>query len=114
MHNPILAQYLGMLVAKAAAESDPILYAEMVLDNLSDEHLGELLALQPTPVDAFVALVPQVEQYRPWFTELVKAVRDAMDADANNAAQYGGLAPAPQHHASDSQATDILGGTPPG
>lgn len=108
----MIAFYLKLLCNKAAAQSDPILYAEMVLDNLDDDQLTALLDMKPTPIDALAQIVPDVAQHREWFDQLLTAVRDALASHGEGDGQSGqvnGAANAPS-----SAAPDVLGGTAQG
>lgn len=80
LQQAMLKHYLGILCAKAATDADPVLYADVVLDNMPDEMLEKLMAEQPTPVDALIRLHPDVAQYRDWFALLVGTVAEAYNA----------------------------------
>lgn len=108
----MIAFYLNFLCKKAAAQSDPILYAETVLDNLDDDQLTALLNMQPTPVDALAQIVPEVAQHRQWFDQLLAAVRDALAPHGEDGGQSGAVNGAV--NAPSSAAPDVLGGTPQG
>jgi hypothetical protein len=83
----MIAYYLGFLVSKAQADADPELYAEMVLDNLTDEQLIPMLNRGPALIDDFIAAVPAVANHRPWFESLIAAVTNALKVDDTSDAQ---------------------------
>jgi hypothetical protein len=81
--NPMLAllgwlrNQLPMLTAKAAANSDPGLYAELLLDNLpqgADPQLIHMWLSKPEWWDMLKGVYPPMEPYRGWFTQM----RDAL------------------------------------
>lgn len=80
----MMRYYLSMLCQKAAANADPTLYAEIVLDNIGDEALDRMLERGPALIDDFIAALPAVAEHRPWFEALVSAINNAM-ADAPQA-----------------------------
>jgi hypothetical protein len=85
--NNMIAYYLGFLVSKAQADADPELYAEMVLDNLTDEQLIPMLNRGPALIDDFIAAVPAVANHRPWFESLIAAVTNALKVDDTSDAE---------------------------
>lgn len=107
----LMNQYLGMLVHHAAAGSDPLLYADLVLDNLDEGTLRELLNRQPTAVDALIADYPPIAQHREWFETLVKAIADALADEAQSGIVIENEAPS---DASGTATPTIPGGTPAG
>lgn len=74
----VLHYYYGVLCQKAASGADPVLYAELVLDNVSDDTLQALLTKQPTPLDALIAEYPAAAPHREWFATLIDALMSAM------------------------------------
>lgn len=74
----VLHYYYGLLCQKAAAGADPVLYAEVVLDNVPDETLNDLLTRQPTPLDALLAEYPAAVPHRDWFATLIDTLMSAM------------------------------------
>lgn len=77
----LLHYYYGMLCQKAASGADPVLYAELVLDNVPDETLQMLLTKQPTPLDALIAEYPAAAPHREWFAVLIDTLMSAMTED---------------------------------
>lgn len=78
--DAMLSYYISFLAQKAAAGADPELYAEMVLDNLTDDQLNPMLARGDLLIDDFIALHASVANHRDWFLALIKCVRTAMEA----------------------------------
>ncbi len=113
-HNQMFAEYLKMFCAKAAAGSDPSLYADLVLDNLDDETLQAILDGTPTPVDFLAQYYPPVIQYKQWFETLIQSINGALDADSNNEAQYGELSQPIDHNASIPPPPNDVGGASTG
>lgn len=74
----MLHYYYGLLCQKAAAGADPVLYAEVVLDNVPDDTLNNLLTRQPTPLDALLAEYPAAAPHREWFATLIDTLLSAM------------------------------------
>jgi hypothetical protein len=86
--NMLLTQYLGMLVKKAEEGSDPVLYADLVLDSLDEETLRALLVRPPSAVDALIADFAPVAQHRDWFQQLIDAIVAALASDGSEVAQF--------------------------
>lgn len=81
--DPMLKMYVGLLVSKAAAQADTGMYADLILDNLTDDQLNQLLDAQPTPVDWLATIDPAVLLHRAWFEAVLAEVAGAMiDPDA--------------------------------
>lgn len=76
--NQVLAYYLGMLVGKAKAGSDPSLYAELVLDNLPDEQLMPMLQRGDALIDDLIAIHAPVAEHREWFIKLLAEINDLL------------------------------------
>jgi hypothetical protein len=64
---------LNYLVSRAAGESDPTLYAEIVLDSAPDEAI-QALTTAPDWFEQIVRVNPNVAPYREWFTKLRESV----------------------------------------
>jgi hypothetical protein len=77
----MLHYYYGVLCQKAASGADPVLYAELVLDNVDDATLQTLLTKQPTPLDALMAEYPPAVPHREWFASLIDTLMSAMTDD---------------------------------
>ncbi len=107
--DDMLGYYLGFLCQKAAAGTDPVLYAELVLDNLSDDQLGPMLARGPLLIEDFIAKYPPVAEHRAWFEAMIQAVRDAMEATDDAPAAAGSEE---QQHAVDPTPPVVLGDAP--
>lgn len=65
----IIAHNLNMLVEKAEKDSDPILYAEFILDNVPEEMIKQYI-LRDDLIEEMSKINPKVLDHRKWFTEL--------------------------------------------
>lgn len=79
------------LLGCAKGDKDPSLYADLILDQIPEEMYPEIPALleRPDVVDVFCKVVPAFASYRPWFEQLVGALRDAIARDDEESA--GGM-----------------------
>ena len=79
-----LKKQLAVLVYQAKRDSNPQLYAAVLLDNLPDglsedlirEHFGD-----PTAVQKLAFVNPEVSSYTEWFEEFRVAVIEQLDAE---------------------------------
>lgn len=78
----LLKYYLNLLCQKAAAGSDPALYAEMVADNLNDAQLEGLLA-EPDIVVHLMTINPEVGKHTEWFKAVEKELREMVSLTDN-------------------------------
>lgn len=106
--NPLLKQYLGMLVSKAENGADPTLYADLVLDNLTEDQLNQLLDAQPSTVDYLITVEPRVATQRDWFTVMVNTIALALEPDEEAQSH---IQPTGTANASQPTAPDVPGGT---
>jgi hypothetical protein len=96
------AALLTMLIARAAADGDPVLWADVIEETVDRPTLEALLKL-PDPVGAMAAYNPAVATYRVWFASLIEALTDTGDGvDREGALDQtadtplaSGVAPAP-------------------
>lgn len=65
----VMKHYLNMLVQKAEKDSDPILYAEFILDNVPLEMVQENIAREDL-IEYAASFDPRVKRHEKWFTEL--------------------------------------------
>lgn len=70
----VFKHYLAMLVGFAKAGRDPMTYAEVVADQLSDEQILEIIN-NPNIMDDMIALNPEVATYRPWFETVLAELK---------------------------------------
>lgn len=77
--NTQVGGYLDMLCSRAAVNADPVLYADLIADMMSEDQIRELLALQPTPIDFIASIHPGVAQHREWFSTLIAAVSEIVN-----------------------------------
>lgn len=84
---PYMRQQLSFLVTKAAKNSDPGLYAELLLDNLPEGvpkgTVGQFLAREDwwSMLQQFDA---RVEPYQGWFSQLRESIMEEIQGDQNN------------------------------
>lgn len=69
VNNPVLKHYLNMLVQKAEKDSDPILYAEFILDNVP-QSMVEQNIMREDLIEYASSIDPRVKQHEEWFLEL--------------------------------------------
>lgn len=77
---PMFSHYLAMLTSRAADGADPTLYADLVLDGMSESQIRMVLNAQPDAVSALVAIYPPAAAHRDWFERMVAEVRAALDS----------------------------------
>lgn len=73
----ILKQYLPRYVSHAAHNNDPITYANEILDTVPEHILTEMVN-RPDVLDWLATLHPGVNQFRPWFAQLLHIVREEL------------------------------------
>jgi hypothetical protein len=69
MHNPVIVHNLKKLIEKAEKDSDPILYAEFILDNVP-QSLVQQYIMREDLIEYLSSIDPRVNDYREWFIEL--------------------------------------------
>lgn len=69
MTNPVIKHYLNMLIQKAENDSDPVLYAEFILDNAPQSMVEENI-MREDLIEYASSIDPRVKQHEKWFTEL--------------------------------------------
>lgn len=82
----LIKHYLNMLVGKAEKDSDPILYAEFILDNVPQSMVEENIARDDL-IEYASSIDPRVKQHEKWFIELrdhIIAVLTAPDDEEEN------------------------------
>jgi hypothetical protein len=100
---------MGMAIAAAERDSDPELYAHLLLDQFPAAELRQLLAM-PDPVALLADFDPRVAQHRDWFADLADALRELL---ADDDAQLSGR-PADGQGGSAAHAAHDGGAHPPG
>ena len=78
-------QYVAMLVKKAVEDSDPALYADLILDNVPEEMIRSVLAAGIVPTLA--AVDARVKDHAEWFESLGATLGEAM---TDHAPESGG------------------------
>lgn len=107
--HPMMKMYLGQLVAKAAEQSDPGIYADLILDNLDEASIQLLLNAQPTAVDALAQHDPRVLEHREWFEELANILAEALAPDEGPAVPLAPSINAGEDNAAGSSAPPVSG-----
>lgn len=69
MQTQVLKHYLDMLVKKAEKDSDPILYAEFILDNVPQSMVEENI-MRDDLIEYASTIDPRVKDHQEWFIEL--------------------------------------------
>jgi len=69
----MLTMQVNNLVNQAAAGKDPALYADLIIDNMSEAQIREFLG-QPDLKAFLVSINPNVSNYWPWFEKLQSEV----------------------------------------
>ena len=69
MHNPIIVHNLKKLIEKAEKDSDPVLYAEFILDNVPQSMVEQYIAREDL-IDYLSSIDSRVNNHKEWFTEL--------------------------------------------
>lgn len=75
-----LRQQLGMLVMMASVNKDPLLYADLVMDQLPEEYIRAYI-LRPDWIDFLIKVEPKVASYPGWFTEMHAAIENVFSQD---------------------------------
>ena len=81
MQKIVLNQQLTFLLRQAAANKDPELYAELLLDQAGEERVLAFVG-QENAIDQLVALNGDVQNYRGWFEHLRDAILELTAPDA--------------------------------
>jgi hypothetical protein len=69
MHNPVIVHNLKKLIEKAEKDSDPILYAEFILDNVPQNIIEQYIAREDL-IEYLSSFDPRVNDHNEWFIEL--------------------------------------------
>lgn len=85
-----MKDYVGFLVERAKEGSDPMLYADLILDVVPEAMIRPLLG-DGDPVARLAVIDPRVQQHAQWFRELGAALMEVLNSDA---AQPGSDTPA--------------------
>ena len=75
--------YLNLACQKAAQNADPMLYADLILDNLPESEILAFLSA-PDPLTELARIEPNVMQHREWFSGLLAEINLAL-AESDNA-----------------------------
>lgn len=79
-----MKEYVGFLVERAAEESDPGLYADLILDAVPEAMLKSIKVMLDSgdPVARLALIDPRVHQHAQWFRELGAVLVEALSGDA--------------------------------
>jgi hypothetical protein len=77
MQEMQLKMGIGFLLKQAQAGNPVVTYVDMVLDNVPFDTLVTLMQ-QADPVALLAQVEPQVTQYKAWFDEFLKDLKEAM------------------------------------
>ena len=69
VNNPVLKHYLNMLIQKAEKDSDPVLYAEFILDNVPQSMVEENI-MREDLIEYLSSIDSRVSSHKEWFMEL--------------------------------------------
>lgn len=75
--NMLFKYYIGLLVGFAKENRDPVLYADLIADNLPEEKIMELIN-NPQVVDYLGSINPGVIAHRAWFESVVSELKIIM------------------------------------
>ncbi len=75
----LLKAKIKELLPAAARDSDPALYADLLVDQFPIEQLKQAMGLGVAAIcDMCIAIDPRVSNYRPWFDEMLQHIADAL------------------------------------
>lgn len=109
-----LSKNIGSLLVQAKRNSDVSLWAELVIDSIPDNQWDQFsdLIFTADVVDRMAQVNPEVDQYRPWFEQLVEKIRweltDTDDGDGLTGEGSGGIDANVNH---SQQGKDAVTGT---
>lgn len=84
----LIRYYLNILVAKAAENKEPSLYAELVLDNAPEEAINQMVN-DANVIDHLAGIDPRVNNFRPWFEALRTSILEMVNEEVGNVLQSG-------------------------
>jgi len=79
----VMQKQINGLLSRAAANSDPGLYAEMILDQLPDDYVDKFadFIFSDDVMEEMTKLVPDVNKHLGWFIDLRDELREALQPD---------------------------------
>lgn len=80
--NPALSHYVNMLVALAKENRDPYLYADLIVDQVSEEEIRGFLA-DPDLIGTLSKVNPEAANYSAWINELKKGILEILTSEQN-------------------------------
>jgi len=78
-----LAGYLTQLVDKARKGSDPLLYADVILDNVDTEVIKPYIQ-NDMLLDQLCMMSKEIEENKDWFRELILGIKEGIEQIENN------------------------------
>ncbi len=85
IQDQMIKAQISRLVQLAAENKDTSLYADLIADQLPENVIREHL-LAPGAIDRAAALVPDVNNYRPWFAALERELRNIFEGESGEPA----------------------------
>lgn len=98
----VVRERLTYLVGRARANTDPGLYADLIVDNYGVENVREMLADPNLRAKAIIA-VPEVAEFWPWFQELIDELHKILTDTANEAQNLDEPPAAPDGSSGESE-----------
>lgn len=77
MQTAMLKQSLNFLCMKASSNSDPVLYADLVIDNIPEDQLTVFIGRNDW-LSHLAVFEPKVKDYQEWFNQLKQAVTEVL------------------------------------
>lgn len=77
MSNDVLKYYLDILIQKAGQDSDPVLYAELILDSVPLEIIENII-MRDDLIDYASSFDSRIKAHENWFLELRDHIRGAL------------------------------------
>jgi len=81
--NPALSHYVNMLVALAKENRDPYLYADLIVDQVSEDEIRGFIN-DPDLIGTLAKINPEAMNYRPWIDELKKGIIEILTDEQKN------------------------------
>lgn len=98
----MLAQQFNWLCDQAGAGGDPLLYGDLVLEQVPEEHLREFVT-SGDPYQKMLEIQPRVGLYGDWFRELIQHVTNELNAEIED--ETGQNVPATNNNANNDDAS---------
>ncbi|MES9901017.1 MAG: hypothetical protein ABW148_18625 [Sedimenticola sp.] len=76
----MFSMQLNMLVNKASQNKDPALYADLIMDSISEIEIKSFLEMDDV-IGYLASINPHVNSFIPWFTKLIEEINAALMSD---------------------------------